>query len=91
MCPKERHLSSRARPTTIALTPEEKLAIQLIGEVRRRHGSNRSTMNDVLVDALWDLAEKEGITRERVLGFLSVVSENEHEPKKITEMPRLRN
>jgi hypothetical protein len=88
MCPKERHIPANARPTTIALTGEDKLAIQLIGVARRRRGSNRSTMNDVLVDALWELAEKEGVTKDRIAAILPVLSENDQISNKVTEMPK---
>jgi hypothetical protein len=88
MSPKERHIPSHARPTTIALTDEDKLAIQLIGTVRRRRGSNRSTMNDVLVDALWELAKKEGVTKEQIAAITPVFSENDQISNKVTQMPK---
>jgi hypothetical protein len=88
MCPKERHIPAHARSTTIALTAEDKLAIQLIGAARRRRGSNRSTMNDVLVDALWELAEKEGVARDQIAAVFPIFSENDQIDSNVTEMPK---
>ena len=91
MCPKERHIPAHARPTTIALTGEEKLAIQLIGTARRRRGSNRSTMNDVLVDALWELAKKEGVTKDQIAAVFPILSESDQINNNVTEMPKLKS
>jgi hypothetical protein len=90
MCPKERHIPDHARPTTISLTQEDRLAIQLIGAARRRTGSNRSTINDVLVDALWELAKKEGVTRDQIAAVLPAPPENDRK-RKIAEMPKRRS
>jgi hypothetical protein len=88
MCPKERHIPAHARPTTIALTEEQKLTIQLIGAVRRRRGSNRSTMNDILVDGLRELAQKEGVTQDQIAAALPIFAENDQLETNVTEMPR---
>ena len=88
MCPKERHIPAHARPTSLSLTEEEKLAIQLIGIARRRKGSKRSTMNDILVDALWELAESEGVTKDQIAAILPVSSEKGLPDRKVTEMPK---
>jgi hypothetical protein len=45
-------------------------------------------MNDILVDALWDLAEREGITKQKVLAILPAESANETPRGKVTEMPK---
>jgi hypothetical protein len=82
------HIPAHARPTTIALTGEDKLAIQLIGETRRRRGSNRSTMNDILVDALWEMAGKEGVTKDQVAAVLPAFSENDQINNNVTQMPK---
>lgn len=60
----------------------------MIGATRRRRGSNRSTMNDVLVDALWELAEREGITRDQIAKNFPVVSGTDPINNKVTEMPK---
>jgi hypothetical protein len=91
MCPKERHIPAHARSTTIALTGEEKLAIQLIGAARRQRGNNRSTMNDVLIDALWELAEKEGVTRAQIASVLPILSEEKQVNNNVTEMPKFKS
>ena len=88
MCPKERHIPADARPTSISLTAEERLAIQLIGMARRQKGSNRSTINDVLVDGLWELAGKEGISREQIAEILPMPAEAGVPRNKVTEMPK---
>jgi hypothetical protein len=88
MCPKERHIPAHARPTTIALTGEDKLAIQLIGEARRRRGNDLSRMNDILRDALWELAEKEGVTKAQIAAVLPPFSENDRINHNVTEMPK---
>jgi hypothetical protein len=88
MSPKERHIPADARPTSISLTSEERLAIQLIGTARRGRGSNRSTINDVLVDALWELAEREGVTKDQIAAILPILSESDQISNKIKEMPK---
>lgn len=90
MCPKERHIPADARPTTIALTGEDRLAIQVIGAARRRKGSNRSTINDILVDALWELAEKEGLRRDQIAAMIPVSGQDDQISNNVTEMPKPR-
>jgi hypothetical protein len=45
-------------------------------------------MNDVLVDALWELAEREGITRDQIAKNFPVVSGTDPINNKVTEMPK---
>lgn len=67
MSPKEKHIPDDAQRTSVCLRIEEKAAIRWIGDVRKREKNNRTTINDILVDALWDyLKERYGRTREQI-------------------------
>ena len=88
MSPREKHIPDDAQRTSICLTAEDRAAIRWIEEVRRRKKDKRTTINDILVDALWDfLARTEGKTREQIRGFLPVVSVERPQQGNVTEMP----
>jgi hypothetical protein len=66
MSPKPQHIPKGAKPTSLSLTVEDRAALNWIKLVRENRGDDRKTLNDVLVDGLWLLAEKEGKTREEI-------------------------
>ena len=66
MSPKEKHVPADAHRTSVCFTAEDRAAIRWISEARRYRKSKRITINDIIVDALWDFLEKtEGKTREQ--------------------------
>jgi hypothetical protein len=65
------------------------MAIFLIGQSRRAGGSKRTTMNDIVADALWDLSEKTlGRTKEQIRALMPVVHPPERARSKVTQMPK---
>jgi hypothetical protein len=66
---------------------EDRAAIRWISDVRKRERSKRTTINDIVVDALWDfLKEKYGRTRDQIQG--TIPPPLPKQPKsKITQMP----
>ena len=45
-------------------------------------------MNDVLVDALWELAKKEGFTQDQIATVFPIFSENDQINNNVREMPK---
>ncbi len=89
MSPREKHIPDDAQRTSVCLTAEDRMAILLLGQSRRRRGSKRTTTNDILVDALWELFEKaEGKGKEHVRQLLPSPANNEQISSNITQMPK---
>jgi hypothetical protein len=89
MSPREKHIPDDAQRTSVCLTAEDKMAIFLIGQSRRAKGSRRTTMNDIVADALWDLFEKtEGKSRDQVRALLPSPQVSDRSPAKVTQMPK---
>jgi hypothetical protein len=89
MSPREKHIPENAQRTSVCLTAEDRAAIRWISEVRRLKKENRTTTNDILVDALWYFLEKtEHKTREEIRATLPAVQVDERPTKKVTEMPK---
>ena len=87
MTPREKHIPDEAERTSICLTIEDRAAIGWIRDTRKREKSNRTTNNDILVDALWSyLAGKYGRTREQI--DAAVPPPLAKQPSKVTEIPR---
>lgn len=92
MSPREKHVPDDAHRTSICLTAEERAAIHWIREVRRAGKNKRTTINDILVDALWYFLEKtEGKSKEQIRGMLPVIPPEEHSQSKVTRMPKQKN
>ncbi len=92
MSPREKHIPVDARPTTVALTAEERAAIRWISDVRRGRADRRTTINDILVDALWFFLEKtEGKTRDQIRAMVPSVQLDERSQANVTEMPKPKN
>lgn len=64
--PPKKQLEPNAEYTTVGLTPEHHEAVHEIAKARK--GNNpRTSLNSILVDALWDLLKKEtGKTRAQI-------------------------
>jgi len=90
MSPRAKHIPDEAQPTTVCLTAEDRAAIRWICEVRKAVKNNRTTLNDVLVDALWYYLEKvEGKTREQIRAMLPPVPpQTPTQVNKIAQMPK---
>ena len=93
MSPREKHIPDDAQRTSVSLTAEDKFAIRWISEARRLKKNRRTTLNDVLVDALWYFLEKtEGKTREQIRTMIPIIIPEDEEPRsKIREMPKPKN
>jgi hypothetical protein len=88
MSPREKHIPDDALRTTVALTAEDRAAARWITESRRGAGGRRTTINDVLVDALWFYLEKtEGKTREQIRAMIPPPRLQEAPPDNVTQMP----
>jgi len=90
MSPRAKHIPDEAQRTSVCLTAEDRAAIRWISEVRKAGENNRTTLNDILVDALWYHLEKvEGKTREQIQGMLPPAPPKATaQPSKVTQMPK---
>jgi len=50
---KDRHISAKAKNTSVRLTREDKEAVHEIAKAREANHDKRTRLNDILVDALW--------------------------------------
>jgi hypothetical protein len=89
MSPKEKHIPDDAHRTSVSLTAVDRTALRWISEVRRMKQDKRTTLNDILIDALWYFLEKtEGKTKEQIQAMVPTVPVEERPQKKVTEMPK---
>lgn len=92
MSPREKHIPDDAQRTSICLTAEDRTAIRWISEVRKAKKNNRTTSNDILVDALWYFVEKTGgKTKDQIRAMVPSTLVDARPQNKVTEMPRKRN
>jgi hypothetical protein len=89
MSPREKHIPVDAQRTSVCLTAEEREAIHWISKVRRAKRDKRTTINDVLIDALWFFLEKtESKTKEQIRAMLPAISVDERTQNNVTVMPK---
>lgn len=90
MSPRAKHVPDDAQRTSVCLTAEERAAVRWISEARRAGKSNRTTLNDILVDALWYYLDKvEGKNREQIQAMLPPAPPKTlAQSSKITQMPK---
>jgi len=89
MSPRQKHIPDDAQRTSVCLTAEERAAIRWIGEVRRANRDRRTTINDILVDALWYFLEHtEHKTKAYIRSTIPVPPLKEPLRNKIAEMPK---
>jgi hypothetical protein len=83
--PPKKQLEPNAEYTTVGLTPEHHEAVHEIAKARK--GNNpRTSLNSILVDALWDLLRREtGKTRAQIRAQLP---ENLRTPEPIIPSPK---
>ena len=87
MSPRAKHIPDDAKRTTVGLTPEDSAAIRWISEIRQLKKDERTTTNDILVDALWFFLEKtEGKSRDQIRAMVPVAPVDQRAPNKVTEM-----
>ena len=87
MSPKEKHIPDDAERTSVCFTLEDQAAIRWIRDVRKRERNKRTTINDIVVDALWDfLRTKYGLTREQIQAM--VPPPIPRPQTKVTQMPK---
>jgi hypothetical protein len=60
MSPREKHVPNDAIRTSVSLTAADRAAIQWISLKRRNEDDNRTTINHVLVDAVWEYLKLQG-------------------------------
>jgi len=90
--PREKHIPDDAQRTSVCLTDEDRFAITWISTARRQRKNRRWSMNDILVDALWYLAEnEEGINREKIQAMIPVAPKETRLQTKVTQMPKPRS
>lgn len=92
MSPRAKHIPEDAHRTSVCLTAEDRAAIRWISEVRRAKKNNRTTSNDILVDALWHFLEQtEGKTKDQIRTTIPAIPTEERPQNKITAMPKPKN
>ncbi len=92
MSPRAKHIPDHAHQTTICLTDEEQAAVNWIKAARRLRSEDRTTQNDILVDALWYLLEKvEGKTRDEIRAMVPHVPVSQAFQDNVKEMPKPRH
>jgi hypothetical protein len=68
-----KRLSPEAEKTTIGLTPDEQVALDVIRGRRKKRGEERTSPSEVVVDGLWLILEKlEGLSRNQISELLAV-------------------
>jgi len=89
MSPREKHIPDDAVRTTVSLTAVERAAINWISAIRRGAKSKRTTINDILVDALWYYLEKtERKTRDQIQAMVPTIPPEELPKSKVAAMPK---
>jgi len=89
MSPRQKHIPDDAQRTSVCFTAEERAAIRWISEVRRSKGDRRTTINDILVDALWYFLDNtEHKTKADIRSTIPTPPLKERVRNKVAEMPK---
>ena len=92
MSPREKHIPNDADRTSVSLTAEDRAAIRWLSEIRRGKKDKRTTINDILIDALWYFLEKTGgKSREQIRAMIPTIPVDQRPKNKVTEMPKPRH
>ena len=71
--PRKKRLSDDAEQVALYLTPEEKLALDVIRGRRKKRGEQRTTTNEIVADSLWKLlVEVENVPKEEIQKLFAV-------------------
>ncbi len=88
MSPRQPHVASGAKHTTVRLTREDHEAIHEIAKLRAANNDDRTRLNDILVDALWHFLEHAtGKTRDDIAALLPPMLRSQG-PNNVTQMPK---
>lgn len=91
MSPKPKHIPDEAYRTTIRLADDEQFAINFLKTARRQKGNDRKTLNDILVDAMWLLLEKEEArSKQEIRAMMPVRPPEKSGRVNVAEMPKPR-
>jgi hypothetical protein len=89
MSPKPKHIPDDAYRTTIRLADEEQFAINFLKTARRQKGNDRKTLNDILVDGVWLLLEKEEArSKQEIRAMMPLRPSAKPGQANVTEMPK---
>jgi hypothetical protein len=89
MSPKPKHIPDEAYRTTIRLADDEQFAISFLKTARRQKGNDRKTLNDILVDGIWLLLEKEEAkSKLEIRAMMPVRPAVQPTQANVTEMPK---
>jgi len=87
MSPREKHIPDDAERTSVCFTAEDRAVIHWIKEVRKGKNEKRATINDIVVDGLTALLEKEGgKTREQIQAMVPAAPAQP--TPKVMQMPK---
>lgn len=71
MAGRKKRLAKDAKPVTIYLTPEERMALQVIELRRSKRSEERDSPSEIVSDALWKfLADVEGVPQAQIEALL---------------------
>jgi len=89
LSPRAKHIPDGAHQTTICLTDEDQAGVNWVKAARKIRGDNRRTLNDILVDSLWYLLEKEeGKSREDIRATIPQAPVVQSSQDNVTQMPK---
>jgi hypothetical protein len=89
MAGRKKRLPHDAKPVTISLSGEERLALQVIEARRQRRLEGRDSPSEIVSDAIWYLLEnREKMSREQISTLLPSQSE---EQSNLKPFPKKRN
>lgn len=88
MTPRKQHIPAGAKNSSVRLTREDYEAIHEIAKMRAANNDERTRLNDILVDALWDfLKHTTGKTRADIESLLPPMAESVKSTDNVTQMP----
>lgn len=60
-----------AEGTTVYLMPDDQLILRAILVKRKKKSLPRASLNEIWIEALWHLADKENLTKKKLEAFLA--------------------
>lgn len=67
---RKQSIPNDAEGTTVYLTPDDQLILRAILAKRKKNSRPRASLNEIWIDALWRIAEHEGLTKKKLEAFL---------------------
>jgi len=68
---RKKRIPEGAEGTTVYLTPEEQIILRAILAKRKKKSHPRCSLNEIVIDGLWRIAEDEKLTRKKLEVFLA--------------------